>query len=107
MLAAVAVTLMPLCHVLHRCGCVAPWAGGDEACNIHDQSGPQCPWCRHWALGGVAVAATLAGQGLVYRSLRRRERSRPMATAAAVATLPVWMFAAGLLTWLPTDYPHF
>jgi hypothetical protein len=104
--AVTAVALLPACHVLHLCGCQAPWAGADSACNVKHATGPQCPWCRYWWLGGAAVGATLAGQGLVYRTARRRRWSRAAATGVSVASLPAWLLAAGVLTWLPTDYPH-
>lgn len=102
-----ALALYPLCAILHRCGCRAPWAGGAAVCNVRNATGPHCPWCEHPALGGVATLGTLGAQGLVFRALRRRGRSSWIAGVGATLALPPAVLLAGALAWLPTDYPHF
>ena len=37
---------LPACGLLFRCGCSFPWSGGVAGCNIHNLSGPKCPWCN-------------------------------------------------------------
>ena len=34
-----------ICGVVSNCGCTWPWAGGWRKCNIHNHTGPRCPWC--------------------------------------------------------------
>jgi hypothetical protein len=110
LLVVLAVTLaaiLPLCDVFHRCGCVAPWSGGDALCNVHHRQGPHCPWCEHYALGGVAGGAIFGGVCLVFWNARRRGQRPLIAAVAALAALPPLALAAGALVWIPTDYPHF
>ena len=102
-----AVALLPLCAALHRCGCLAPLAGAADHCNVSRARGPHCPWCEHPALGGAATLGTVGGQALVFRALRKRNRSALVAGLGAVAALPPAALLAGALAWLPTDYPHF
>lgn len=98
--------LYPLCAVLHRCGCVAPWNGGVALCNVH-QPGPHCPWCEYPALGAIALLVILAVQGLVFWRLWKPRRSLVTGLAAAVLALGPALLASGGLLWLLTDYPHF
>lgn len=55
---------LDLCDWVFQCGCQAPWAGAAQACNIHQPSGPHCPWCAAgWLVGGVLpFSAILATQ---------------------------------------------
>jgi len=105
--ALTAVLLLPLCDLLHRCGCRAAFLGARTHCNIHHAAGPRCPWCAHPALGTAAVPLTLAGQSLVYRAARRRRLGAAGAAGAAAASLPVVILPVAAVLWLPTDYPHF
>lgn len=105
--AATSVALLPLCGVLHRCGCRAPWAGGETRCNVHNLEGPHCPWCEHNALGGLGTAGTLGGQGLVFLVVRRRGGSLSRTALATLGALPIALLASGGAAWLLTDYPHF
>lgn len=99
--------LLPVCDLLHLCGCRAPWAGAEAHCNVHDALGPRCPWCEHLALGGAALGAIYAGQWATLRALQRRGVSRWGAAAASLAMFAPLAVLAGALCWLPTDYPHF
>ena len=101
-----AVLLTPICGMLHRCGCRAPWAGGDSYCNAKAASGPHCPWCEHRVLGGIAAAGIVGGQLLVFGLVLRRAGT-PAAAGAALVALPLLSVALGGLLWLATDYPHF
>ena len=58
----------PVCDLMFRCGCTWNWAGGWDACNVHNPpgDGPHCPWCEArknsawtttWLVRGVAVAS--------------------------------------------------
>ena len=97
---------LPFCALLHRCGCVAPWLGGEVHCNVHAPSGPHCPWCEHPILGAAALGLTLTAQAGVFASARRRGASLSAAAVASAASLPVAIAGVALLLWLPTDYPH-
>ena len=35
----------PFCNALFRCGCTWNWDGGWARCNVHNTTGPRCPWC--------------------------------------------------------------
>ncbi len=105
--AVTGVALLPLCGVLHRCGCRAPWAGGESLCNVRNAVGPHCPWCEHRALGGLAAAGTIGGQGLAFLLVRRRGGSAGRCALAAAGVLPLSLLASGGAAWLLTDYPHF
>ena len=104
--ALTAVLLLPLCDVLHRCGCRGPFLGGWERCNVHHATGPRCPWCAHPPLGSAVVPLTLGGQWLVYRRARGRNLGPAAAAAVAAAALPLVVLPVAALLWLPTDYPH-
>ena len=105
--AVTGVALLPLCGVLHRCGCRAPWAGGERLCNVHNASGPHCPWCEHRVLGGLATAGTIGGQGLAFLLMRRRGGTLAQSALVAVGVLPFALLGSGASAWLLTDYPHF
>jgi hypothetical protein len=98
---------LPACNALHRCGCRPPWAGADAACDVHRASGPHCPWCEHWTLGGLALLGIVAGPVLTFRSRLRSGASPASAATASLAALPVAIIVTGALLWLPTDHPHF
>lgn len=34
-----------VCGFVAKCGCTWPWAGGWRRCNVHNHTGPRCPWC--------------------------------------------------------------
>ena len=101
-----ALLLTPICGLLHRCGCQAPWSGGETYCNARSAAGPHCPWCEHRVLGGASAAFIIGGQLLVFGRALRRLRLAAAATAALVV-LPLMSVAVGALAWLATDYPHF
>jgi hypothetical protein len=102
-----AAALYPFCGFAFRCGCVAMGMGAAEHCNIHASAGAHCPWCEHPSLGMVGLFLTLAAQGFLYRTVFRRSASAATATFAAALAFPLAALLAALLTWLPTDYPHF
>jgi hypothetical protein len=99
--------LLPVCDLLHLCGCRAPWSGAAAHCNVHEALGPRCPWCEHPALGTVAMVGIFAGQGGILLGLRRRGAAGWAAGGASVAALVPLALLVGALCWLPTDYPHF
>lgn len=99
--------VLPLCDWLHLCGCREAWAGGATKCNVHEASGPHCPWCEHPVLGALAALATTFGQWAVFRRACRSGACALAAAAASLAALPALIVIVGALAWLPTDYPHF
>lgn len=105
--AVTGAALYPLCHLLHRCGCAFPWAGGAAACNVHAAAGPHCPWCLHPLLGALATIGILGIQALVLRMLMRRGAPLAAAVAGALGSLVPALLLVGGGLWLATDYPHF
>jgi hypothetical protein len=101
------VLLYPLCAILHRCGCVGPWSGGAALCNVHQASGPHCPWCEYPAVGALATLGLVALQGIAFRKVWARRRRLMPSVLASVAVLPPALFLTGAAAWLLTDYPHF
>jgi len=97
----------PLCHVLYRCGCAAPWSGGDSACNVHGPSGPRCPWCEHRALGAAAFGGIVVAQGAVFELARRRGAGLVLAAVVSASSFAAAGPLVGALSWSVTDYPHF
>jgi len=102
-----AAALYPFCGLVFRCGCTAMWLTADAHCNVHRPTGPHCPWCEHPGLGTVGLVLTLVFQGLLYLRVFGRSRSATASGFAAVVFFPLAALLAALLTWLPTDYPHF
>lgn len=115
----------PYCGLLFRCGCTWPWSGGWGNCNVHNPTGPKCPWCNvlstnlYWLKpaisSNVAVILMLAAYGAVWlRQLREHapgpvtrqlgQRATAAACAFAVHGLVLgWLFFA----WSTPDYPCF
>ncbi len=106
-LASTATLHLPLCGALFRCGCVTPWTGGSDHCNIHAAQGPHCPWCAHPGVGTAGFGLTLASPVAAYLLVRRRGASLKTSTFAAAAAVPLAALLSGGATWLATDYPHF
>jgi hypothetical protein len=105
--ALTAFLLLPLCGVLHRCGCRPPFLGGLSHCNVHRAGEPRCPWCVHPSLGAAVLLPTLAGQWLVLREARKRRLPPLRAALVGVISVPAVVAVVAAVLWLPTDYPHF
>lgn len=85
----------PFCGVIFRCGCTWPWAGGWSNCNVHNASGPKCPWCnvRNTSLAWLAwaittettVALMVAAYAAVWLAQLRPVRRRSLETVAVMA----------------------
>jgi hypothetical protein len=105
--ALAAAALYPFCGLVFRCGCTAIWMTAASHCNVHHATGPHCPWCEHPGLGTVGLFLTLVIQALLYVTVLQRSRSAATAGFASVLSFPPAALLAALLTWLPTDYPHF
>ena len=56
------------CDLFYQCGCEAWWNAAATHCNIHNASGPHCPWCLDGGIRGYVVfGLVLVGQaGLVF-----------------------------------------
>jgi hypothetical protein len=65
--AVTAVLFIDLCGVVFGCGCESLWRDAALACNIHNPTGPHCPWCAHpFTAGATAFMGTVAVQaGLI------------------------------------------
>jgi hypothetical protein len=65
-LALGSVFVIDVCGLVFGCGCRSLWAGAAEACNIHNEGPPHCPWCEHpLAAGAVAFGAMAVVQAAV------------------------------------------
>merc|ERR1719483_1359251 len=49
------ITHSSLCNLMFGCRCLAPWNGGWIFCNVHEKSGPRCPWCLIFESGFYPV----------------------------------------------------
>ena len=100
-----AVFFLDLCDLIFDCGCEAGWAGAADACNIHHDAPPHCPWCAAgWLVGGVLpFGAIVLGQALV--ALPPLPIHLGVRLAASLALLPIIGYAVGLIFALATGYP--
>jgi hypothetical protein len=105
-LAAVAVVAAavahPLCNLFFHCGC--GWLGPAH-CNIHNASGPHCPWCvgvwRFVAVGAFCAAGIAAGWRL------SRGRGPAAVVAGGLGGFLIFALIAGAVTKALTGYPQF
>lgn len=98
---------LPLCAVLHRCGCEPAWLSGMEHCNVHHASGPRCPWCVHPTLSQACFALALGAAWVVQWRRARHGEGHARAASWALAAWIAVAFASAALVWLASDYPHF
>jgi hypothetical protein len=101
------LALYPFCGLVFGCGCVMTGLGGASHCNVHRPTGPHCPWCEHAWLGTAGLVLILTAQAIVYFFVFRKSRSSAAAGFAGLLAFPLAALLGALLTWLPTDYPHF
>lgn len=79
----------PFCAALFRCGCTWNWAGGWADCNVHNPSGPRCPWCNvmNTSMRGAATLITDWWTVLVmvccYTVCYAQQRKRSIAASGA------------------------
>eukprot|EP00730_Choanoeca_flexa_P013980 TRINITY_DN5936_c0_g2_i1.p1 TRINITY_DN5936_c0_g2~~TRINITY_DN5936_c0_g2_i1.p1 ORF type:complete len:172 (+),score=15.01 TRINITY_DN5936_c0_g2_i1:274-789(+) len=104
-----------MCNLIFRCGCTWEWAGGWKNCNVHNKTGPRCPWCdarRHlvWSVA-PAFVCTLGMAGFVVFGLRYLKQPSQR-RLALMLTMPfiIWLlysFFIGLMFYWGTNYPWF
>lgn len=86
-LAVTSVFFVNWCDVVFQCGCRSLWNGIATHCNIHDATGPHCPWCEHPLAGGaVAFGAVVIAQ---WASVYRTKASTLGRLALALAAFPI------------------
>jgi hypothetical protein len=92
-----------VCDLFYQCGCDAWWAGAAAHCNIHNASGPHCPWCLDGGVRGYAVyGLVLAVQAAV--AFRPGETGWFKRFGLALAAFPLVGGLAALVFGLTTDY---
>jgi hypothetical protein len=108
-----------MCGLMFRCNCVWNWQGGWVDCNVHNKTGPKCPWCiARASLSWTTDSLVLGLMILAYEAARsfsfcNRESTSPRAVLLWQLTLPVLVFfGAGLLVAaifyaFSADYPWF
>ena len=62
------------CNFLYQCGCTYIFAGGWDDCNVHNASGPKCPWCM--ASASVAWTTVYLGQAVMFLTYLAMLRNR-------------------------------
>ncbi len=98
------VLFVDACGLIYNCGCTSLWAGGSALCNVHDATGPHCPWCAHPTAGATALFGVLLAQaGLIYGPLPAVMQSASIwgRSVAALVAFPVVVTVLGLVhgTW--------
>jgi hypothetical protein len=97
-----AVTLLPYCDLLFDCGCVWPWLGAADHCDVVVPGPPDCPFCAggdaRW-LGlsvGIVAAEYVAVLAVGWRETGRGSVPRllPSLAAAVAAQAAVTALAA-------------
>jgi len=101
--AVTSVFFVDWCGVVFQCGCRSLWNGIATYCNIHEASGPHCPWCEHALAGGaVAFAAALVAQwAFVYRTSTSNFMKR---LVLALAAFPLASGVVALVQRFVWDY---
>jgi hypothetical protein len=104
-----------VCNLIFRCNCTWPWAGGWVNCNVHNTTGPRCPWClarQHlvWSVD-PAFVCTLAWAGFGFFGMRYLKSRTPRALVLVlVMPFVIWCLYSlfiGLMFYWGTDYPWF
>jgi hypothetical protein len=104
-LAVIALTALPLCGQMFRCGCTL--TGGARHCNVHHADGPQCPWCV--ASGKAFILSFLAilpGSATAVYAASRWRHSILFATLAGSIAYLLLAASAGLITAHAMGYPN-
>ena len=92
-----------LCDLVFDCGCRSLWNGAAEACNVHQQAGPHCPWCAYpYRAGGTAFGSVLLAQAVV--SFRPKRLGLGSRLLAALALSAVVAAAIGMLQAIILGY---
>lgn len=65
-----AITGLPVCNLIFRCGCAWMFAGGADHCNMHVPGPPDCPVCTSGPVGALFVVS-LFGLWMTALSLLR------------------------------------
>jgi len=100
----------PYCGALFRCGCTWIWAGGSDKCNVHNPTGPHCPWCtappflRAFPKLVTPVFDLIVTGGLIYRFPQRR------LVIYAIVPVAFWLvfnLIYGAIMRSAYDYPYF
>jgi len=99
-----AITALPLCGLMFRCGCSL--AHGAHLCSIHHAMGPQCPWCvergKAFGFSFLAVVTVVAASLFV---LARWRKPIWVGSIVGVAVYLIVAIAAGWMTAKVMDYP--
>jgi hypothetical protein len=107
-----------MCGLMFRCDCVWGWQGGWVDCNVHNKSGPRCPWCiARASISWTTDSLVLALMVLAYEAAPKIAPLRPDTSPLAMllwrllASVAVF-FGAGLLVaaaffWGSPAYPWF
>jgi hypothetical protein len=96
MIALMAATLLPLCGAIFGCGC--DMVHGAGRCNIHNASGPHCPWCSG---GGVIFGidfVIILGAVTGSMALVRRRWGRGIGLALTMGCF-TYLATAGVVGW--------
>mmetsp|Transcript_67006 Transcript_67006/g.157216 ORF Transcript_67006/g.157216 Transcript_67006/m.157216 type:complete len:238 (-) Transcript_67006:34-747(-) len=96
------------CSLLFRCNCTWEWAGGWDNCNVHNATGPRCPWCvARASISWTTDCLPLAMMLLIFGEARARgchlsiQLLLPVLTFLFLSTVVAFCFK------LATGYPYF
>eukprot|EP01102_Stenamoeba_stenopodia_P004219 TRINITY_DN1447_c0_g1_i1.p1 TRINITY_DN1447_c0_g1~~TRINITY_DN1447_c0_g1_i1.p1 ORF type:complete len:212 (-),score=12.46 TRINITY_DN1447_c0_g1_i1:160-741(-) len=110
------------CDFIFRCGCTWNWAGGWDKCNVHNASGPKCPWClatpaQAWTTSWLVLILMWLSAFLVSfarpRIFQRYERTKAWTIyVLALIIIPFVMYCISSLIVaygfkLSSGYPYF
>ncbi len=100
----------PFCNAMYRCGCTWNWAGGWDKCNVHNPTGPRCPWCAAkptvvWLVLDKTVI-TIAFLVYIYVSAKHQHTGSLQFLAPFLAWTG-YNFFMGVVFYVFSDYPWF
>jgi hypothetical protein len=94
------------CGTIFQCGCQSMWQASAAHCNIHNKTGPHCPWCTHGGIGFVVsmVPVFLVQAWIVFRNAAWNWQRR---LAGALVAFPVVGGILGAIVgWLQGYWNH-
>lgn len=105
----------PWCNLMFACGCRFDALGGWRDCNVHNPSGPRCPFCSasalvNWASFCVPPMVQLALYVVLSLKLRKRPWWQQL-IVQLLATVAAWILtevSLGLMFFIATpSYGYF
>ncbi len=105
-LAVMSLSAHSVCDFQYDCGCLPPFFGGTDHCNVQVATTPNCPWCTGGVFRALWVGAIImAPVALTFWWAHRRRLHGAAAVVLALAAYLLGALIAGLFAAWVVDYP--